>query len=80
MIGSDQLQYSDAIIQGQAVNRLRADCVGDPLRLFANGEKLVEARKTAIFPPVMLAWSRAHTRTTGVDILFDNFVVKRPGD
>jgi hypothetical protein len=79
MIGSDQLQYSEAIKKGQAVNRLRADCTGDTLRLYANGVKLIEAHDAA-FTAGDVGLAAGAYQETGVEILFDNFLVKIPGD
>lgn len=80
MIGADQLQYSPDLAQqtsqGQPL-RLRADCTGSTLRLFANGQALAEVQdKTFASGDVgVLAGSYAGK---DVDILFDNFVVKKP--
>ncbi len=78
MIGTDQLQYSSVIAQGQAANRLRADCVGDVLSLYVNGQKLLEVRDGDFLDGDvgLIAGSYA---VKGVDILFDNFVVREPG-
>lgn len=77
MIGADQLQYSDSIIRGQATNRLRADCVGRDLRLTANGTLLMEARDTDFTSGDVGVLAGAYDEQ-GVDVLFDNFVVKKP--
>jgi hypothetical protein len=78
MIGSDQLQYTDsAIHSGKASNHLRADCIGPMLRLYANGQMLMEARDTDFANGDVGVLAGAYD-TPGVDILFDNFVVKKP--
>jgi hypothetical protein len=77
MIGTDQLQYSSAIAQGQLPNRLRADCVGTTLRLHANGEMLMEVEDSD-FPSGDVGVIAGSYETQGADILFDNFVVKKP--
>jgi len=77
MIGSDQLQYSDLIAQGQALTRLRADCVGDVLSLYVNGRKLTEV-KDADFTGGDVGLVAGSYDVAGVHILFDNFVVKKP--
>lgn len=79
MISSDKLQYSEVITQGQAVNHLRVDCVGDRLSLYANGRKLVETRD-ADFASGDVGLVAGAYQEKGVEILFDNFVVKKPGD
>lgn len=77
LIGADQLQYSDVIARGQAVNRLRADCVGSKLALYANGQKLADAEDVD-FPSGDVGLIAGAYDTQGVDILFDNFVVMKP--
>ncbi len=77
MITSDQLQYSSAIAQGQAANRLRADCIGANLSLYANGQKLIEVQDTD-FPSGDVGLIAGAYDTPGVDVLFDNFIVKKP--
>lgn len=77
MIGADQLQYSSAIVQGQAVNRVRADCIGNALTLYANGQKLMTAQDSDFLSGDVGVLAGAYD-TQGVEILFDNFVVKKP--
>lgn len=77
MIGTDQLQYSSAIAPGQSLNRLRADCIGTTLRLHANGELLMEAEDHD-FASGDVGVIAGSYDTQGADILFDNFVVKKP--
>jgi hypothetical protein len=77
MIGADQMQYSSAILQGQATNHLRAVCAGEVLRLYANGQLLMETTDSDIRSGDVGVIAGAYN-TAGVDILFDNFVVKAP--
>jgi hypothetical protein len=78
MIGAQQLQYNrSAIAGGQAKNHLRADCVGSKLRLYANGQKLMEAVDKD-FSAGDVGVITGTYNVQGVDILFDNFVVKKP--
>jgi hypothetical protein len=77
MIGADQLQYSSAIAQGNRQNHLRADCVGSALRLYANGQLLMEAEDSDFSSGDVGLLAGAYNEQ-GVDILFDNFVVKKP--
>jgi len=79
MISSDQLQYSEAIIKGQAVNRLRADCDGEQLSLYVNGQKLAQVNDSD-FQRGDVGLVAGAYQVHGVEILFDNFVVKIPGD
>lgn len=77
MIGAEQLQYSGAIVPGIALNHLRADCIGSTLRLFANGQKLMEAQD-GDFSSGDVGVMAGSYDTGGIDILFDNFQVKKP--
>ena len=77
MIGSDKLQYSQIIAQGNVMNHLRADCNGSKLVLYANGKKLMETSDTdfADGDAGVLAGSY---NGKGVEVIFDNFEVKKP--
>jgi hypothetical protein len=77
MIGADQLQYSTAIAQGNSTNHLRADCVGQTLTLYANDQKLMQATDDEYLSGDVGLLAGAYDRGD-VDILFDNFVVKKP--
>jgi hypothetical protein len=77
MIGADQLQYSQAIAGAHALNHLRADCAGPRLALYANGQKLMEARDGDFQSGDVGVIAGAYNEA-GVDIYFDNFVVKQP--
>ncbi|MBE0699336.1 MAG: hypothetical protein IH586_20625, partial [Anaerolineaceae bacterium] len=77
MIGMDQLQYSDAILPGRAINHLRVDCVGETLRFYANGLKLMEAHDSDFRSGDVGLVAGAY-KEIGVDILFDQFVVSIP--
>ena len=77
MIGAEQLQYSTAIAQGNSTNHLRADCVGQTLTLYANDQKLMEATDGEYLSGDVGLLAGAYDRGD-VDILFDNFVVKKP--
>lgn len=78
MIGAQQLQYNrDAIRSGKARNHLRADCIGSTLRLYANGQLLMEASDEDLRTGDVGVVTGSYD-ARGVDILFDNFVVKKP--
>jgi hypothetical protein len=77
MIGSEQLQYSTAIAQGKSTNRLRGDCVGQTLILYANDQKLMEVTDSDFSKGDVGLLAGAYDQVE-VDILFDNFVVKKP--
>lgn len=66
-----------AIIQGNATNLLRAECVGDRLSLFANGVLLLEAFD-ADLPAGDVGLLAGTFSESSVELLFDNFVVTAP--
>ncbi len=77
MISTDTLQYSPAVAAVKGRVHLRADCVGDRLSLYANSVKLVDAKDSDFASGDVGVLAGAYNEQ-GVDILFDNFVVKKP--
>jgi len=77
LLGQVEMQSSDSIHQGLAVNHLRADCVRDTLTLYVNGVQVAAAKDTDLISGDvgLLAGTFAEP---GVDIIFDNFVVIQP--
>jgi hypothetical protein len=77
LIGADMMLEHEAIRKGAAANRLRADCVGQTLRLFVNGEQLAE-----VTDPDHVSGDVGLLAGTfgepGTDILFDHFAVLQP--
>ena len=68
---------TDAIQQGAATNHLRADCVGETLTLYVNDAAVAEAQDTD-FASGDVALMAGSYDDPGVEILFDDFVVKQP--
>ncbi len=67
---------SKAIKPGNAVNHLRADCSGDTLTFYINGEKLLEKTDPAFkIGGVGLAVT-TQPKSETLDVRFDNFVVR----
>jgi hypothetical protein len=77
LIGSEQLKYSDRIQPDQTAHRLRADCVGENLKLYVDGALLLEAYDSDFSSGDVGVLAGAYS-TPGVDILFDNFEVRQP--
>jgi hypothetical protein len=77
IIGGEGMKHSSIILTGNAKNRLRADCVGPSLTLYVNDEKLLEVQDSdfAVGDVGLLAGSFS---SAGVDILFNNFVARKP--
>ena len=77
LIGSDSLNQTDKINTGDASNRIRAECVGNSLRLSVNGSLLHEVNDSD-HRSGDVGLMAGTFDTPGTDILFDNFVVRRP--
>lgn len=77
LLGQSELQMSEQIHAGLAVNHLRADCVGTAFTFYVNGFQLAQFENDALASGDvgMLAGT---FDTPGVDIIFDNFVVLQP--
>lgn len=58
-------------------NRLRADCVGDTLKLYVDGEHVLEARDDE-FVSGGIGMVVGNRSTSGTDVLFDNFIAIKP--
>lgn len=77
MISGKMLAYQDAIIQGDALNYLRADCNQSDLTFYINGTKVLEAQDNS-FTSGDVGLIAGTYEETGVDIFFDNFIVYKP--
>jgi hypothetical protein len=77
LIGKDSLEHSDAIQLGSAPNHIRADCVGDTLTLYINGQKLAEVKDNS-FTSGDVGLIAGTYDIPGTDIRFDNFTVYEP--
>ena len=77
LIDLENMEYSDSINQGNATNKLRADCVGDNLVLWVNGQKLMDVNDSQ-YSSGDVGLIAGTFDTAGTDIHFDNFVVKKP--
>lgn len=77
LLGQAEMQSSENINQGLAVNHLRADCVGNTLTFYVNGFQVAQAQDSTLAAGDVgiLAGTFA---APGVDIVFDNFVVLQP--
>jgi len=74
LIGMDTLQKSDAIKLGSALNHIRADCVGDELILYVNGQKLIKVQDGE-YSEGDVGLIAGTYEIPGTDIRFDNFIV-----
>lgn len=67
---------SKAIKPGNALNHLRADCSGDTLTFYVNGEKLLEKKDAAFKTGGVGLAVTTQPKSEALDIRFDNFVVR----
>lgn len=74
----DALIPSDAINQGAATNSIRADCAGSTLTLYANNQQIASVTDSS-FSGGDVGLIAGTYETSGVDILFDNFMVFKSG-
>jgi hypothetical protein len=77
LIGIDQLQYSSKIQHDAITHQLRGDCIGESLKLYLDGDLLMDARDGDFTTGDVGVLAGAYS-TSGVDILFDNFIVTQP--
>jgi hypothetical protein len=76
-LGNDDFQTSDVILLGDQSNHIRADCVGDTLSLYVNGELLLSVQDDE-YQQGDVGLAAGTTGEPGTDIFFDNFVVYQP--
>jgi hypothetical protein len=80
--GGEQLgmggeQYSDKIKTGADMNHIRFDCVGSTLSLYVNGN-LIDQQTDSSYKAGNVGLIAGTYTQSGVDILFDNFIVYQP--
>lgn len=77
LIHASQMSFSTAINRGSAVNRIRADCIGQDLSFYINGQLVAQARDADLTSGEVGLFAGANAIPV-VDILFDHFVVIQP--
>jgi hypothetical protein len=77
VLNGTELAYSQSIRQGEALNHLQANCVGQSLALAVNGEVVAQVQDAA-FAAGEVGVVAGTNDNPGVDIFFDNFVVNKP--
>jgi len=76
LLGASTMEGTD-VIKVDAVNHLRADCVGDTLTFYVNFNQVGVVQDTD-FPTGGVGIIAGSFNEPGVDILFQNFVVMQP--
>ena len=77
LLGQAMMAYTPAIAQGLAANHLRADCVGDTLTLYVNGQPVGMAQDADFSDGDVGLLAGTFGQPT-TDAVFDNFVVLKP--
>ena len=77
MLTGTDMVYTQAIRQGEALNHIQADCVGQALTLSVNGEVVAQTQDSS-FAAGEVGVIAGTDSDPGVDIFFDNFVVSNP--
>lgn len=77
LLGQSELQFSEKILKGMAVNHLRADCSADRLSMFVNGFEVLTVHDRTLGSGEIGLLAGTFTQP-GVDVIFDNFVALQP--
>jgi hypothetical protein len=77
LLGQSEMQSSDKINTGTAINHLRADCNGDDLAFYVNGSRLADVHDPTLKHGDVGILAGSFDQP-GVDIVFDNFMVIKP--
>lgn len=77
-IAADTLIESSAVHMGNAQNHIRADCIGDMLTLYVNGQQVATAQDTTFIGHGDVGVFAGTYDTPGTDIHFDNFIATVP--
>lgn len=77
LLGQDMMAYNSGILQGDATNHLRLDCIGDSLTGYINGMVIATSDDADFSSGEVGLVAGAHD-LPGVAVAFDNFVVYKP--
>ena len=77
-IAAETLIEHSAVNMGNAQNHIRADCIGDTLTLYVNGQQVSSAQDTAFIGGGKVGVFAGTYDIPGTDIHFDNFIVTLP--
>ena len=76
LLGQTEMQFSEFVEQ-QAVNHLRADCIGNTLTFYINYNQVASVQDSD-FPNGDVGMLAGAFSEPGVDVLFDHFMVLQP--
>jgi len=77
-IAAENLVENSAVNIGNAQNHIRADCIGETLTLYVNGQQVSTAQDIAFTSSGNVGVFAGTYDVPGTDIRFDNFIVTTP--
>ena len=77
ILSGESMEETGEIIQGNALNHVRADCVGTQLTLYVNGTQVATANDSTLYSGDVGLLAGTFD-IPDVNIMFDNFVVSTP--
>lgn len=77
MVGIETGEFSEAIHTGTQSNRIRLECIGSSLTLYANGTLLRQVQDSSLTSGDVGLYAGTFEEA-GTDVLFDNFVITQP--
>jgi hypothetical protein len=77
LLGQEQMQSSNNINTGMALNHLRADCIGDQLTVYINGFPVAKVTDGTLASGEVGLLAGTFDEG-GVDIIFDQFILMQP--
>ncbi len=77
LLAQSQMERNGAVLPGAAINRLRGECVGNTFIFYVN-QKPLSIVDDPDFPTGDVGLLVGAFDTAGVDVYFDNFIVKKP--
>ena len=77
-IAAETLLENSAVNIGNAKNHIRADCVGNTLTLYVNGQQVSTVQDTTFVDNGAVGFFAGTYDNPGTDIHFDNFIVTAP--
>jgi hypothetical protein len=77
LLGQSEMLSSSAIHTGVNINHLRADCVGNTLTFYVNGQQVASTQDDSLAQGDVVLMAGTFGQP-GVDMIFDNFVVIQP--
>ena len=76
-ISSEEMQPVEAIYQGETTNHVRAECIGNSLSLYVNGQQVAIATDSS-YTGGDTGLITGTFEIESTEVTFDNLVVKRP--